>query len=60
MIKIHFILNMVGIIKTSVIHTHTQIHTHTCEKGFRERNRGREKHRTEHSWQLSGQDPVVI
>ena len=29
MIKVHFILNMVGFIKTLVIHTHTHTHTDT-------------------------------
>ena len=42
MIKVHFILNMVGFIKTLVIHTHTDTHTHMKRGSEKETERHRE------------------
>ena len=40
--KVHFILNMVGFIKTLVIHTHTDTHTHMKRGSEKETERHRE------------------
>ena len=42
MIKVHFILNMVGFIKTLVIHTHTDTHAHMKRGSEKETERHRE------------------